>query len=243
MMSGNLNFTAPRPITGSVPGTMTSSAESLDACWSRVGVTGDASCPELATHIHCRNCPAYARAGALLLNRPLPPEYRREWTAHVAGLKQRAGATDSSATLFRIGNEWLALNTALVQEVAEHRPLHSLPHRRLGIVLGLVNVRGELVICVSLARLLQLDRDVNRERARRSYHRLIVFNPETGRFAFPVDEVHGVHRFNRAELQPPPATVARDQHTMTLGLLTWRAQTVGYLDGAALGQSLNEHCS
>ncbi len=243
MTSSDLISTDSGPITGSVTRALAPSNESLDACWSRVGVTGDASCPELTTHIHCRNCPAYARAGAMLLNRPLPAEYRREWTAHVAGLKQRAVAADSSATLFRIGAEWLALDTALVQEVVEHRPMHSLPHRRLGIVLGLVNVRGELVICVSLARLLQLDQDVRRDRARRSYHRLIVFNPETGRFAFPVDEVQGVHRFNRTELQPPPATVARDQRTLTLGLLTWRAQPVGYLDGAALGQSLNEHCS
>ena len=42
----------------------------------------------------------------------------------------------------------------LVPGSRPNRLIHSLPHRRQGIVLGLVNVRGELLICVSLARLL-----------------------------------------------------------------------------------------
>lgn len=243
MPPGDLTSTPAQPVARSGTGLPAPPQEELDACWSRVGVSGDGSCSELVTHVHCRNCPAYARAGARLLNRPMPVEYRREWTAHVAAPKPRAVATDSSVTLFRIGPEWLALDTLLVEEVAEHRPMHSLPHRRLGVVLGLVNVRGELVICVSLARLLQLGQDVARDPARRSFHRLIVFNPEHGRVAFPVDEVQGVHRFSRTELQPPPATVARDRRSLTLGLLTWRDHTVGYLDSAALGQSLNDHCS
>ncbi len=231
------------PVAGSGAELPGRSELALDACWSRIGVRGDSSCTELATQVHCRNCPAYARAGTLLLNRPLPMEYRREWTAHFSALKRRVAATDTSATLFRIGPEWLAVETLLVQEVAEDRPIHSLPHRRLGVVLGLVNVRGELVICVSLARLLQLAHDVTRDRARRSYHRLIVFNPEGGRFAFPVDEVQGVHRFNRDELQPPPATVARDRRSITHGLLAWRDHSVGFLDSEALCHSLNSRLS
>src|SRR2546422_1979826 len=39
-----------------------------------------------------------------------------------------------------------------IAEVAERRVIHSLPHRRTGIVLGVVNVRGELLVCVSLGR-------------------------------------------------------------------------------------------
>ena len=33
-----------------------------DACWRRIGVAGDRTCPELAQHVHCRNCPVYAGA-------------------------------------------------------------------------------------------------------------------------------------------------------------------------------------
>src|SRR5438445_8021579 len=60
----------------------------------------------------------------------------------------------TSAVIFRIHSEWLALPTEAFQEVAERRRIHSLPHRRNGVVLGLVNIRGELLICVDLGRVL-----------------------------------------------------------------------------------------
>ena len=55
----------------------TPTAEIYD-CWNQIGVEGDGSCADLEKFIHCRNCPVYANAGLQLLNRPLPPEYRRE---------------------------------------------------------------------------------------------------------------------------------------------------------------------
>src|SRR5436305_11616291 len=129
----------------------------LRNCWSQIGVHGDSSCPELENFVHCRNCPVYSNAGAQLLDRPLPTDYRREWTEHFAGRKKTAAPAKISAVLFRLESEWLALATHAFQEVAERRRLHSLPHRRLGIVLGLVNIRAELLICVSLERWLGLE--------------------------------------------------------------------------------------
>lgn len=32
-------------------------------CWTKEGLWGDSSCPELADRIHCYNCPAYSEAG------------------------------------------------------------------------------------------------------------------------------------------------------------------------------------
>lgn len=230
----------------------------LDECWHRIGGGGDASCPELAQHIHCRNCPVYARAGTRLLHRPPPPGYRRHWAAHYARAERGAGPGEkplalhshrsarTSATLFRLGPEWLALDTTLFQEVTEHRPMHSLPHRQMGVLLGLVNVRGELLLCVSLARLLELEphqpprQTPNpKPQTRTLTGRLLVIGAGPNRFAFPVDEVFGVHRFHRDELEAPPATVARDARSFTRGLFRWRQHTVGYLDGETLFRHLN----
>src|SRR5882724_2541617 len=130
----------------------------LRTCWSEIGVQGDGSCPKLQEFIHCRNCPVYSNAGVQLLNRPLPPDYRQEWTEHFARKKKTAAPARISAVLFRIESEWLALPTPAFQEVAERRLIHSLPHRRSGLVLGLANIRGELLICVSLSRLLGLEK-------------------------------------------------------------------------------------
>ena len=132
-------------------------------CWNRIGVEGNSTCRELIKFIHCRNCPVYSAAGLQLLDRPLPPEYRQERARHYAQVKKIAQPARLSVVIFRIGGEWLALPTAVFQEVAERRVMHTLPSRRRvggstrGLALGLVNVRGELLICASVSRLLGLE--------------------------------------------------------------------------------------
>jgi chemotaxis-related protein WspD len=213
--------------------------EEIQPCWNRIGVQGNATCPELPRFIHCRNCPVYCKAGVQLLDRPLLPEYRRAWTEHFAQKKQLASPARHSALLFRISAEWLALPTPAFQEVAERRPVHSLPHRHQGIVLGLVNVRGELLICVSLAHLLGLAQPPLRESARMAYDRLLVAKWDSHRFVFPADEVRGILRFQKTELQEPPATLAKSKLSHTQGILCWQGRTVGLLDADLLFSSLN----
>src|ERR1043165_9076046 len=133
-----------------------------DACWQSIGVYGNGECRELQKFVHCRNCPVYSKSALQLLERPLPANYRAEWAAHFAKEQTPSPPVRTSAVLFRINAEWLALPTIAFQEVAEQRRTHSLPHQRQGIVVGLVNIRGELLICVSLGRLLGLDRISNR---------------------------------------------------------------------------------
>jgi chemotaxis-related protein WspD len=214
-------------------------AVEIRACWNEIGVQGNATCPELQQVIHCRNCPIYSKAGVQLLDRPLLPEYRRAWTEHFAQKKQLASPARHSALLFRINAEWLALPTPAFQEVAERRLVHSLPHRRQGIVLGLVNVRGELLICVSLGHLLGLIRSPLRETACTTYDRLLVAKWDGHRFVFPADEVRGILRFQTPELQEPPATLAKSRLSYTQGILCWQGRTVGLLDADLLFSSLN----
>ncbi|MDW8307886.1 MAG: chemotaxis protein CheW [Verrucomicrobiales bacterium] len=126
-------------------------------CWRTIGVQGTATCVELQKFVHCRNCPVYSAAALQLLDRPLWPEYLREQTLHYAEPRRKTTPARLSVLVFRLGWEWLALPTVAFQEIVEVRFIHSLPHRRNGIVLGLVNVRGELIVCVSLGRLLGLE--------------------------------------------------------------------------------------
>ena len=206
-------------------------------CWNSIGVAGDRRCAELAKFIHCRNCPVYSAAGVRLLNRALPPDYQREWTKHFAEPKKLVGPGRVSVVIFRIGPEWLALPTPVFQEVAERRPMHSLPHRHHGIVLGLINIRGELVICVSAGRLLGLEKKAGKPRA--MCDRLLVANWNGHRIAFPVDEVYGIHRYHPQELKEVPATVAKSGPTYTQGVLAWRDKSVGRLDEELFFSTLN----
>jgi len=228
------------PVPAAVTGGLEKSAE-VAGCWSNVGVYGDGSCPELKEFVHCRNCPVYSAAGVKLLDRPLPTDYRHDWSQHFAEDKRFPEAGNSSAILFRIQNEWLALPTHTFQEVAEKRPIHSLPRRGQGVVLGLANVRGELVICVSLGHLLQIERVSPLESLRVQYRRLLVIQWETSRLAFPVDEVQGPVRFHPRELKATPSTLARSEVRYAQGLLHWQQFSAGFLDLDLLFSNLHRN--
>lgn len=210
-------------------------------CWNRIGDGGGGTCPELLKFVRCRNCPVYARAGAQLLDRALAPEERREWSAQFAQARTLAAPAKISAVLFRIQSDWLALPTLVFQEIAERRLIHSLPHRRRGIILGLANIRGELLLCVSLGHLLGWRPLAPPEKLRASAQRLLVVRWEADRFVFPVDEVQGIHRFTRQELKEPAAGAARSNPAYTEGLLLWRRQTAGFLEPERLFAGLNRN--
>lgn len=211
-------------------------------CWNRIGVHGDSSCIELARHIHCRNCPVYSAAAIKVLDRERPDQNLSDVTRLFAAAKLDRRRAGEAAFLFRVGAEWLALPSASIDEVADLRAIHSLPHRRSGVVLGLANVRGELLVCVSLHHLLGIDTVAEAASARNQrvvHRRLVVMRGQGNRLAFPADEVHGMERFDEQDLKPVPATVAKASASYSKSILTWRVHAVGLLDDELLLHSLN----
>jgi len=221
--------------------TLGATSPELHDCWNKIGVRGDGSCAELAKHIHCRNCPVFSQAGAQLLDRAPSPEHQREWTEHFAEPKAEKALGKLSLVVFRIGSEWFALPTPILQEVAESRSVHSLPHRRRSVVLGLVNIRGELLICVSVGRLLGLERDTRKDKPRTSYERLVVASWNGQRLVFPVDEVGGIQRCHPHEFKEVPATVSKAAATFARGILSWKDKSVGCLDEELLFTALHRN--
>ena len=214
----------------------------IDDCWNRIGVQGDHRCPALAQHIHCRNCPVYASAAAVLLDREAPAGYLDERSLHFAQQRQDLARRTRSVALFRLGAEWLALPSAAVVEVASQRSVHSLPHRRGGSVLGLVNIRGELLICVSLAKSLGLDPVDDGPRTDTpgsAYPRLLVIRVDSGRLVVPVDEMHGIHRFDPEQLRALPVTVQKSTMRHATAMLEWNGRSVGLLDERLVTHTLN----
>lgn len=214
----------------------------LNDCWNHIGVWGNATCGELASAGHCRNCPTYSAAAAELLDREIDDAYLNDWARHFRIEKQSAARETESVMIFRIGAEWLALPTSIFKEVCALRPIHSLPHRRNGNVLGIVNVRGELLVCVSLHALLGIDKSapVKATQRRLTLERLLVASRDQEWLVFPVDEVHGIHRFRPDQLGEVPATVARSTATYAQAVLPWQEKTVGLLDAQLIFYSLNK---
>jgi chemotaxis-related protein WspD len=216
----------------------------IDDCWNRIGVRGDRSCPKLPEHVHCRNCPVQRAVAAELLAHHVPDDYAAQWTEHVSRPAQRADPDIASAVIFRIGTEWLALPAAAIQEVSNLKPVHRVPHRTSGVVLGVVNVRGELLTCVSLARVFGLEGEAAPASTSPSValpgrrKRMLVIRRKDLRAACPVDYVDGVHRYAPRALSAVPATVAKAGTRYSRALLAWRDQTVGVLDEELLFAAL-----
>jgi chemotaxis-related protein WspD len=208
-------------------------------CWNKIGVRGDSSCRELKKHIHCRNCPIYTAAASVLLDRDLPPAYLDEWTQHFSRERRVEEHHTEAIVVFRIGDEWLGLPAAVFSEFVDKRAIHSLPHRRNGTLLGLTNVRGELLVCVSLAIALGIAKETKTKQQHAAYGRLVVIRDQDSRIVFPVDEVHGIHRFHPGELTEVPATVAKATATHTKAMLPWQNRAIGCLDDQLLFYTLN----
>lgn len=213
-------------------------ATTADDCWSRIGVMGDGSCEKLATHVHCRNCPVYATAGERLLDRALTAGYRQEWAQHFSVPKRKQSPGSVSLVLFRLGAEWLALPTQVFQEVVELRKIHTIPHRRNGALLGIVNVRGELLVAVSLARALGVASSSDLKASKTA--RLLVSTWESQRFVFPVDEVHGVFHCDPEKLGEPPNTLSKSGTSYTRAVLDWNDKLVCCLDTSLLFSALSQ---
>jgi len=177
-----------------------------------------------------------------LLDRELPVDYLEEWTERVAAEEKYVEPGTNSVLIFRIALEWLALPTAVFQEVSETYRLHTIPHRRGGFVAGLVTIRGELLLCASLAELLGIERP-SQNGKQAVCERLLVANRDGDRMAFPVDEIHGVVRYHPRELNPVPASLAHAASTYTIGLLPWQNRTVGCLNDKLLFYTLNKSFS
>ncbi len=219
----------------------------IDDCWNRIGVRGDLSCPRLREHVHCRNCPVYTQAARKLLDREVlsdddadadadaMPDAAPGATAGAAYANDTAGKPAVlSALAFRLGNEWLALPTSMLSEVATMRPVHTLPRQR-DTVNGVCNIRGRLLVCISLPALLGLETEsLTATQAvvasgNKAPARLLVINSTPRAVVAPVDEVEGIRTYDAATLRPVPPTLGADHYTAALAHQDERA--IGILDG------------
>jgi len=207
-----------------------------EQCWNRIGIRGDRSCPELLKVTHCNNCPVFAAAGRRFLDAPSPVGYLDEWTARLAARDDTREGDESSVLVFRLGDEWLALPVSVLVEVTRPRVLHRIPHRG-GLLAGMVNIRGELHLCVRFDLLLGVAAAAETDPELR---RLVVIRRDGEGWAFAADEVDQVHRVLLPDLTSAAPTLARSQVKMTRGVFPHANRSVGLLDDARLFQSLRE---
>ena len=206
-------------------------------CWREIGITGDGSCNLLSEYVHCRNCPQYSAIGRTLFDREMPADYRREVSEELAAATAAVAEETESLLILRIGSEWFALRTQVFQEISTYQKPYVVPFRSGSLLAGLVNVNGELLLCISLEAALGLTPGPGTDTAGRP--RLCVVGNGHERFAFGVDEILGVRRVPCTSMQPVPVTLAKSPSAQATSCFEVDGRNVGLIDEQRLFNSLD----
>ena len=117
-------------------------------------------------------------------------------------------------------------------------PIHSLPHRKSTGLLGVTNVRGTLVACLSLSELLDLETDDSRQNGQRVIPRMLILESGSGPLVVPVDEVSGIQKIPLARISNAKQDDKRTISRFTAGVLQWRGQSITLLNDEQLLQNM-----
>ncbi len=177
------------------------------------------------------------RHGAMsrLLDRPLDDEDVRAATLRVEQPLTVSDGELASLLAFRVQEELFGLPAEDVVRVTHVAPVHRIPHRTNAIIRGLCNVEGELLICVSLSAMLEIqgpdvvDTAASGDAAGR--RRMVVIGRRTESWAVVAEEVLGVLRLDAKTFLPPPATVQKARQCFTRSLAPLQdGRTLAVLD-------------
>ena len=183
------------------------------SCWNTVGVWGSQTprCEKLGEVVHCRNCPVYWNAGREVFEKRIPAGYIEQWTRIISGD---------------------------VEPVSQIKSIHKIPHQANGLVLGVVNVGGEVRLCFSLAFLLGVANDEAKKiNLRGVYKRYLVVQIDDSDYVFPVDEVGGVYRYDPQDLKQVPVTIEAEKAELLLGVLDIEGNKIACIDVDKLAQT------
>lgn len=150
-----------------------------------------------------------------LLSRPLPASELDENTRAIAAPPPAAVGDTATLLVFTLCGERLAFDTRFACRVVPVRAVRRIPHRSGDVLAGFANVGGELMLVARLERMLGLSGEAGEGPARR----MVTVGGEGQRWAFAVDRVEGVRRFDEATFLPPPTTVARALDGCTIALV------------------------
>lgn len=138
-----------------------------------------------------------------------------------------------SVVIFRLSQEWLALPTIYFKEVIHRRSIHSLPHRRSPLLLGLINLNGELQVCINLHALLEIEPIPSSPQTQ-----MIALTKEKDVWVFPVDEIEGIDQWNLSDIKEVPLVLSPSKPHYIKGCMIKGEKKVKVLDEELLFMSL-----
>ncbi|MGE0666739.1 MAG: chemotaxis protein CheW [Sphingomonadales bacterium] len=186
-------------------------------CWQIIGIDGDRSCPELAQHIHCRNCPTFVDAAREFLDREPEEDYIDEVTGLNTNMSSGALRDEGMPVMaFRLGAEWHGLPVGVIDQIHPVAPIRRVPHRTNPGFLGLTAIDGQIELCMSLHAVLGVDDGDGKPAA--GIRRWLMLKLGEERWVAPVDEIMGVVRVDPKHVRHIPATLERSPDPASTGI-------------------------
>lgn len=177
-----------------------------------------------------------ASLGAVLnlLDRPVNPAALSAAAALAAQPAQLHSSATLGVLLFKLDEETLAVPARMLRRITPHARPSAIPHRSSGLLRGLCNIRGELVLCADLRHMLGMPprKEADESAAAASdQRRMVVIGPADASWVFEVDAILGVERIDPAALRTPPLTVEHAIGAFVTGLTEIDSTAVTVLDG------------
>lgn len=175
-----------------------------------------------------------------LFERTPSPDYLKEWTETlmeppIVEINKQV----ISVTTFRLGEEWLAIPTNFVKEVTNRRLVHRIPHNKNHLLLGIVNLNGELQLVIALHLLLQMEMTLPTVKpVSYQQERIIAIYKEGEIWVFPVNEIGGIFSWNIDTIENVPMSISKSSANYIKGIIYVDQKTIGLLDAELLFSSL-----
>jgi chemotaxis-related protein WspD len=166
---------------------------------------------------------------SFLLERQIDPAYVAEWTQLLAKDRETSvSLTFQSLVVFRLGHEWLALPARSFSGITGMHTIRKVPHRSKDILEGLVNMQGQLSLCIDLAKFM----DVARLPApsAQSKQKMISIGEGQEKWVFVVDEILGLFPCDLGDFSHPPVNIEKSSTNYLKGLINIGDKCVSVLD-------------
>jgi len=155
----------------------------------------------------------------------IPEDYRQDWTKQIAQSKQEVRRQDKGAMLIRLGDEYVAWPSLSCLTVVSAHQIHAIPHRSHPVLKGLAAMRGQLLPCCSLARLLEIKTSsVIHEQ------QLILLGSEQHPIGMLVEHIETYIRFHHDDEQDLPSNLMKTGVCFSQSMLDWKEQKIPLLD-------------
>jgi len=181
-----------------------------------------------------------AQSGAVLrlLDRPIGAADLSASAVNVAVPAENRTRGTVGVLLFQLDQETLGVPAKHLRRITTFTRPSPVPHRSSGVLRGLCNIQGELLLCVDLRRLLGLapiaGPEMSGKDAESDARRMVVIGPADASWVFEVDALRGVERIDPGALVPPPMTVGQAIGAFVAGLADVGDERVTILDAERL---------